>query len=58
MRITPDTNILVRAAVPVGDPTSEDGIQSAQARAILHDAEVIAITLPSPSLTVKMQRYS
>jgi predicted nucleic-acid-binding protein len=47
MRITPDTNILVRAAVPVSDPTSEDGIQSVQARAVLRDAEVIAITSPT-----------
>src|SRR5690349_20859182 len=47
MRITPDTHILVRAAVGAADPTSEDGIQSVQARAILLDAKVIAITLPT-----------
>jgi predicted nucleic-acid-binding protein len=47
MKITPDTNILVRAAVPVGNPTSEDGIQSVQAQAVLRNASVIAITLPT-----------
>src|ERR1700754_2588557 len=47
MRITPDTNILVRAAVAVSDPTSEDATQSAQARAVLRDASVIAITTPA-----------
>jgi len=47
MRITPDTNILVRAAVPVSDPASEDAIQATQVRALLRDATVIAITMPA-----------
>lgn len=47
MRITADTNVLVRAAVPVADPTSPDGRQAAQARAVLRDAEVIAVSLAS-----------
>ncbi|WP_428484126.1 type II toxin-antitoxin system VapC family toxin [Rhodopila sp.] len=47
MRITPDTNVLVRAAVPVRDATSEDGKQSAHAREWLRNATLIAVTLPT-----------
>jgi predicted nucleic-acid-binding protein len=47
MRITPDTNVLVRAAVPGRDVTSEDGIQSEQARTMLREATLIAITSPT-----------
>ena len=47
MRITPDTNVLVRAAVPIRDAASEDGLQAVQARAALRAATLIAITPPT-----------
>jgi predicted nucleic-acid-binding protein len=46
VRITPDTNVLIRAAVPV-DAASEDGRQAEQARAALREASLIALTQPA-----------
>lgn len=47
VKITPDTNVLVRAAATVRDAASNDGIQAAQARSLLRDAGLIAITAPA-----------
>lgn len=47
VKITADTNVLVRAAVAADDPASEDGRQSRQAIALLRDAELIAVTIPT-----------
>jgi predicted nucleic-acid-binding protein len=47
VKITPDTNVLIRAAVTVRDAKSNDGIQAEQARSVLRDAELIAITAPA-----------
>jgi predicted nucleic-acid-binding protein len=41
LRITPDTNILVRAAV------GDDPTQSRLAAAVLREAEIVAVTLPT-----------
>ena len=41
MRITPDTNVLVRVAV------NDDPEQAREARRVLHDAEVVVLTLPA-----------
>lgn len=41
MRITPDTNVLVLAAV------QDDAAQAALAVAILRDAELVALTMPT-----------
>jgi predicted nucleic-acid-binding protein len=46
VRITPDTNVLVRAAVP-SDAASEDGRQAEQARAVLREASLVALALPA-----------
>jgi predicted nucleic-acid-binding protein len=47
VKITADTNVLVRAATPAADPQSEDGKQAAQARAVLRNATLIAVTIPT-----------
>lgn len=47
MKITPDTNILVRAAIAADDPESEDAQQARQAIALLDQADLIAITTPA-----------
>ena len=41
MRITPDTNLLVRVAV------NDDHHQASEARRVLHAAEVVVLTLPA-----------
>ena len=41
MKITPDTNVLVRAI------TGDDAKQSLAAQSVLHKAELIALTLPA-----------
>ena len=41
MRITPDTNVLVRVAV------NDEPEQAREARRVLHDAEVVVLTLPA-----------
>ncbi|MFO1027547.1 MAG: type II toxin-antitoxin system VapC family toxin [Acetobacteraceae bacterium] len=62
MRITPDTHVLIRAAVPAVDSMSEDGIQSAQAREILRNPTLIAVTMPALCEFVwvlrRMSKYS
>jgi predicted nucleic-acid-binding protein len=47
VKITPDTNILVRAAIAADDPDSEDARQSRQAIALLGQADLIAVTIPA-----------
>lgn len=47
MKITPDTNILVRAAIAADDPESEDAQQAREAMALLDQADLIAITTPA-----------
>jgi len=46
VRITADTNVLVRAAIANLDPDSEDGRQSAQAADLLRRADLVAVPLP------------
>ncbi len=46
MKITPDTNVLVRAAVAVGEGAGADAAQARQAIALLRRAELIAVTVP------------
>ena len=46
MRITVDTNILVRAAIGGVDPETEDGRQSARAAELLRRADLVAIPAP------------
>lgn len=47
VKITPDSDVLIRAAVTVRDAASIDAIQGAQARSLLGDADLIAITAPA-----------
>lgn len=47
MKITADTNVLVRAAVPANDPASPDAAQAVQAQAALREAKTIVVTLPT-----------
>ena len=47
MKITPDATVLVRAAVELSNPDSETAEQAARARAVLRQATLIAVTLPT-----------
>lgn len=47
MRITADSNVLIRAAVAFDDPNSADGRQARQATALLRQADLIVVTIPA-----------
>ncbi len=47
VRITADTNVLIRAAVAFDDPNSEDGRQGREATALLRHADLIVVTIPA-----------
>ena len=47
MKITPDTNVIVRAAIAADDPESEDAQQARQAIALLGQADLVAVTIPA-----------
>lgn len=47
VKITADTNVLVRAAVASEDLAPEDARQAREAVAVLRQAELIAVTIPA-----------
>lgn len=47
VKITPDSNVLIRAAVASDDPASDDARQAREAIAVLRRAELLAVTVPA-----------